>query len=81
MEQIVEDELVTLRPDILAGIEGISGEVSFFETLKVSKKVFSEFDEIKLISKKIAKPSSEETPDIYLTPELSIHQIINLSRM
>ena len=73
MEQIVEDELVTLRPDILAGIEGISGEVSFFETLKVSKKVFSEFDEIKLISKKIANPSSEETPDIYLTPELSIH--------
>ena len=73
MEQIIEDELVTLRPDILAGIESISREMSLFETLKVSKKVFSELDEVKLTSKEMAKPSSKETSDIYLMPELSIH--------
>ena len=39
MEQIIEDELVTLRPDILAGIES-EREMNLFETLKVSKKVF-----------------------------------------
>ena len=37
MGQIIEDELVTLRPDILAGLESISREMSLFETLKVSK--------------------------------------------
>ena len=73
MEQIIEDELVTLRPDILAGIEGISREMNLFETLKVSKKVFSELDEVKLNTKEMAKPRSKETPDIYLMPELSIH--------
>ena len=41
MEQIIEDELVTLRPDILAGIDSISREMSLFETLKVSKKDLS----------------------------------------
>ena len=64
MEQIVEDELVTLRPDILAGIDSISREMNLFETLKVSKKVFSELDKVKLTSK--------ETSDIFLMPELSI---------
>tara|TARA_B100000575_G_scaffold294133_1_gene308191 strand:+ start:3365 stop:4873 length:1509 start_codon:yes stop_codon:yes gene_type:complete len=73
MEQIVEDELVTLRPDILAGIESVSGEMSQFETLKVPKKVFSEFDQVKVTSKEMAKPNSKETSDIYLMPELSIH--------
>ena len=73
MEQIVEDELVTLRPDILAGVENKGREMDLFRTLKVSKKVFSEFDEFQLASKKIAKPSSKETSDIYLMPELSIH--------
>ena len=72
MEQIIEDELVTLRPDILAGIDGISREMNLFETLKVSKKVLSESDEVKLTSKKMANPSSKETSDIYLMPELSI---------
>ena len=72
MEQIIEDELVTLRQDILAGIESESGEMSLFETLKVSKKVYSELDEVKLTSKEMAKPSSKETSDIYLMPELSI---------
>ena len=73
MEQIVEDELVTLRPDILDGIENISREMDLFKILKVSKEVFSEFDEAQLTSNKMAKPSSKETSDIYLMPELSIH--------
>ena len=73
MGKIVEDELVTLRPDILAGIENKSREMGLFESLKVSKKVFSEFNEAKLTSKKMAKLSSEETSDIYLMPELSIY--------
>ena len=46
--------------------------MSLFEPLKVSKKVFSEFDEVKLISKEMVKPSSKEMSDIYLMPELSI---------
>ena len=44
-----------------------------FETLKVSKKGFSGLDEVGLTSKKMAKPSSKETSDIYLMPELSIN--------
>ena len=47
--------------------------MDLFESLKVSKQVFSEFDEVELTSKKIAKPTSKETSDIYLMPELSIH--------
>ena len=73
MEQLVEDELVTLRPDILAGIDNISRELDLFESLKVSKEVFSEFEKVELTSKKIDKPSSKEISDIYLMPELSIH--------
>ena len=73
MEHVIEDELVTLRPEILSGIESMSREMSLIETLKVSKKVFSELDEVKLTSKEMAKPSSKETSDIYLMPELSIH--------
>ena len=73
MEQIVEDELVTLRPDILSGTDDVSREMGLFESLKVSNKVFSEFDEVKFTSKKTAKLYSNYASDIYLMPELSIH--------
>ena len=73
MEKIVEDELVTLRPDILNGVKNFSKETDAFETLRVTKKVLSDLDEVKLTSKKMENPSSKETQDIYLTPDLSIH--------
>ena len=52
MEKIVEDELVTLRPDILNGVKNFSKETDAFETLRVTKKVLSDLDEVKLTSKK-----------------------------
>jgi hypothetical protein len=74
MKQTVEDELITLRPEILAGMEHKEMALPIFETIQLKAKGNHEFESGDLNSKKLNKKKLEATHNIYVTPELSIHQ-------
>ena len=73
MEQIVEDELITLRPKILAGMENKNEFFDFYEPIQVTDRVHDEFEKAKSVTEKQVKTKVEETRNFYLSPKLSIH--------
>ena len=72
MEKIVEDELVTLRPEILAGIGKKNDVFEFFEPIQITERVHGEFEGAKAPLKNPIDTKLSETHYLYLTPELSI---------
>ena len=73
MKQIVEDELITLRPEILADVGQKNRETEFFEPIQLKTKSFHELEGADFNPKNLVNKKLATTHNIYLTSELSIH--------